>query len=114
MRLNRKLVSLSIWLLSAATVFVAACDNRGQTTTGSGPAAAVGATIDDSIITTKVKSGLLADPQVKGLQASVETHKGAVTLSGSAETQSQISRAVEIARAVDGVKDVENKMNIKK
>ena len=68
----------------------------------------------DSIITTKIKSGLLADPIVKGLDPKVETHKGTVQLSGFVEDQAQMDRVIEIARAVDGVKNVENKMSVKK
>ncbi len=114
MRVNRGLVLLSAWLLSATAVLLAGCDNRSQTASGSAPGSTVGTTIDDSIITTKIKSGLLADPLVKGLDAKVETNKGTVQLSGLVDNQSQMNRAVEIARAVEGVKGVENKLNIKK
>ncbi|MCR4346407.1 MAG: BON domain-containing protein [Sulfuricaulis sp.] len=99
---------------AAAVFFVGGCDNRKETTAGSAPNVSVGTTIDDSIITTKIKSGLLADPVVKGLDPQVETHKGTVQLSGFVEDQAQIERVIEIARSVNGVKNVENKMNIKK
>ena len=113
MRINHKRVLPIIWLLGATAVFAVGCDNRNQTTGSSAPNATVGETIDDSIITAKVKSGLLADPMAKGLDAKVETYNGTVQLSGFVENQSQMNRAVEIARAVVGVKDVENKMNIR-
>jgi hyperosmotically inducible periplasmic protein len=74
----------------------------------------VGTRIDDSVITAKVKSELLADPAVKGLDAKVETYNGIVQLSGFVDSQAQMDRAIEIARAVNGVNGVENKMNIKK
>jgi hyperosmotically inducible protein len=114
MSVSYKLIPLSVSLLSAAAVFIAGCDNRRETTAGSAPNASVGTTIDDSIITTKIKSGLLADPIVKGLDPKVETHKGTVQLSGFVEDQAQMDRVIEIARAVDGVKNVENKMSVKK
>lgn len=114
MRVNHKLILLSAWLVSATAVFVVGCDNRRETTAGSAPNTSVGTTIDDSIITTKVKSGLLADPVVKGLDPQVETHQGTVQLSGFVENQAQMDRVIEIARVVDGVKSVENKMSVKK
>ena len=114
MRANHKLIFLSTCLLSAATVFIVGCDNRQDTTAGSAPNTTVGTTIDDSIITTKIKSGFLAEPAMKGLDPKVETHKGTVQLSGFVENQAQMDRAIEIARTVDGVKNVENKMSLKK
>ncbi len=114
MRVNHKLILLSTWLLSATTVFIVGCDNRRETTAGSAPNTTVGMTIDESITTTKIKSGFLADPALNGLDPKVETHKGNVQLSGFVENQAQMDRAMEIARSVDGVKNVENKMNIRK
>lgn len=105
---------LGIGVLSATVFFMVGCDNRGQTAANSAPGTTVGTTIDDSVITTKIRSGLLADPLVKGLDPKVETHKGTVQLSGFVENQAQMNRAIEIARAVNGVGNVENKMTIKK
>jgi hyperosmotically inducible periplasmic protein len=111
---NRKLVWLSVSILSAAAVFIAGCDDGREATTGSAPNTGVETTIDDSIISTKIKSGLLADPLVKDSEPQVETHQGTVQLSGFVENQAQMERVIEIARAVDGVKHVENKMSVKK
>lgn len=69
--------------------------------------------MDDSTITTKVKTALLADPDVSGLDVKVETFKGVVQLSGFVDSAKQASKAVEIARSVDGVKKVENKLTVK-
>ncbi|HJV83702.1 BON domain-containing protein [Noviherbaspirillum sp.] len=73
----------------------------------------VGAAIDDSIITTKIKSALLADEQVKGTDISVETKMGEVMLSGFVHDKAQIDKAVKIASSVEGVKKVDNKMTVK-
>ena len=73
-----------------------------------------GTTIDDSVITTKVKAALLADPDVKSFDIAVETHKGEVQLSGFVDTQEQMDQAVEIAKKIEGVTNVGNKMSIKK
>lgn len=63
--------------------------------------------INDTWITTKVKSSLLADSDVSGLDVSVETTNGVVTLSGDVDSQAQIDRAVQIASDIDGVTDVD-------
>jgi len=76
--------------------------------------ASVGNTVDDGVITSKVKSALLADPAVKSFDVAVQTRMGVVQLSGFANDQAQIARAVEIAKAVDGVKSVSNEMSVKK
>lgn len=73
----------------------------------------IGNTVDDALITTKVKSILLADPDIKGLAIAVETRKGEVLLSGFASSQAQIDRAIDIARRTDHVKGVENRISLK-
>jgi hyperosmotically inducible protein len=67
-----------------------------------------GKLIDDAWITTKVKTLLLKDEGVKGLDVKVETHKGMVLLSGWVNDRSQIAQAEKIARGVEGVKMVSN------
>jgi len=79
-----------------------------------GKAATVGNTLDDSIITTRVKTVLLADPDVKGVDIGVVTRKGEVQLSGFVGTQVQIDRAVALAQVVEGVQSVVNQMSVKK
>lgn len=90
---------------------VAGTSAPGGTTTGS--SASIGNEIDDSVVTTKVKSALLNDPDVKSIDFKVETRKGEVLLSGFAASESQISRAVQVAQAVPGVKSVDNKVSLK-
>ena len=73
----------------------------------------VGTEIDDSVVTAKVKSALLANPDVKSFDIKVETRKGQVQLSGFVGTQARIDSAVALVRKVEGVKDVENGMSLK-
>lgn len=73
-----------------------------------------GAVIDDTVITTKVKTALLADSDIKGLDVNVDTAQGVVTLNGAVNNQTQIDRAAKIAGEVDGVKSVVNNLSIKK
>ena len=69
--------------------------------------------VDDTTITTKVKSALLGDDSVKSFEISVETFKGVVQLSGFVDTADQKSAAEHDAMAVAGVKDVNNNLTIK-
>jgi hyperosmotically inducible protein len=74
----------------------------------------LGHRVDDGIITTKVKSALLADPAVKSFDIAVATRKGEVQLSGFVDNQGQIDQAVAIAHKVDGVTGIGNELSIKK
>ena len=69
--------------------------------------------VDDSAITTKVKSLLANDDFFKSFQISVETYKGIVQLSGFVNTQQAVDKAGEIARSVEGVKSVKNDLILK-
>lgn len=64
--------------------------------------------INDTWITTKVKSSLLADSDVAGLNVEVETVNGEVRLSGNVDSQAQADRAVQIARDIEGVTNVDS------
>jgi osmotically-inducible protein OsmY len=69
--------------------------------------------VDDSVITTKVKSLLAADDFLKSFQIGVETYKGAVQLSGFVNSQKAVDKAIEIARSVKGVQSVKNDLIVK-
>ena len=69
--------------------------------------------VDDTAITTKVKSTLLADKEVSGLHINVETTKGVVHLSGTASTRYEANKAAELARGVAGVKSVHSDVRVK-
>ena len=69
--------------------------------------------VDDSVITTKVKSLLAADDFLKSFEIGVETRKGIVQLSGFVDSQKAVNRAVEITRSVGGVKSVKNSLIVK-
>jgi hyperosmotically inducible protein len=70
--------------------------------------------VDDSVITTKVKSLLANDDFLKSFQITVETYKGTVQLSGFVDSQKAIDKAGEVAGGVKGVKSVKNNLNVKK
>lgn len=69
--------------------------------------------VDDSVITGKVKLAILNEPTLKSAEINVETFKGVVQLSGFVNSQADISKAVAVARGVEGVKSVKNDMRLK-
>lgn len=69
--------------------------------------------IDDSVITTKVKTALLRCPLVAGTDVHVETFKNRVQLSGFVDEMRQAEQAITLSREVEGVGVVENRMSIK-
>lgn len=72
-----------------------------------------GGFIDDSVITTKVKSALLAEKNIRSTQITVTTFKGKVQLSGFVRSQEEINLAVNAAKNVVGVTQVHNSLIIK-
>jgi hyperosmotically inducible protein len=76
------------------------------------PDRSLGEHVDDTVITVAVKTRLLDDPQVKGLQIDVDTRDGVVFLTGNVHSQAESDRAVEIARGTDHVKDVKPNLTI--
>ena len=68
----------------------------------------VGAYVDDSLITTDIKSKMAADKDVAATSISVETLNGVTQLSGFAKSQLEKERAAEIARQAKGVRAVRN------
>jgi osmotically-inducible protein OsmY len=69
--------------------------------------------IDDAAISSKVKSELLISEDTSGTAITVETFKGTVQLSGFVKSAQEKRRAEEIARSVDGVKRVENRISVR-
>jgi osmotically-inducible protein OsmY len=73
----------------------------------------VGAYVDDSVITTQVKSRFVENKTVDAAAISVETLKGTVMLSGFAKSAAERSVAESIARGVNGVKAVKNEIAVR-
>ena len=69
--------------------------------------------VDDSVITTKVKSAILGAPGLNVSEINVETFKGIVQLSGFVATQDSVNLAMSTARSVKGVSSVKNDMRVK-
>lgn len=97
---------LSAFFLAFALVSVVGCAGTPQKE-------GTGEYVDDTVITTKVKSAIFAEPTLKSAEINVETFKGVVQLSGFVNSQDDINRAVRVARSVKGVVSVKNDMRLK-
>jgi osmotically-inducible protein OsmY len=102
---KRNIVIQGLVLLMLIATFTACSATRTHESTGE--------YVDDSVITTKVKSLLAADDFLKSFQIGVESFKGVVQLSGFVNSQKAVDRAVEITRTVNGVKSIKNNLIVK-
>jgi len=105
MKKRNMFIRYFVLLMMIATLMACASTPKQEST---------GEYVDDSVITTKVKTMLASDDFLKSFQVSVETYKGTVQLNGSVDSQKAIDKAGEIASSVKGVKSVKNNLNVKK
>ena len=94
----------SFALVGAAALALGACAHVGEKT---------GEAVDDSMITTKVKTSLLTEKGIDSTDISVKTDNGRVLLSGFVKNENQRSRAEMIARETSGVRSVANRLEVK-
>ncbi|MFC1896434.1 BON domain-containing protein [Thermodesulfobacteriota bacterium] len=102
---KKNIVIYWLVLLMLIVTFAACASTRTQESAGE--------YVDDSVITTKVKSLLAAEDFLKSFQISVETFQGTVQLSGFVNSQKAVDKASDIARNVKGVKSVRNDLIVK-
>jgi hyperosmotically inducible periplasmic protein len=124
---------LTISAAVAAIVALSACNKRDDQTVGQtvdkGVASAkaemkdakeatkeaagnVGLAVTDATITTKINAALVADDQLKALKINVDTKDGKVVLTGAAPDAGSRDRATTMAKAVEGVVDVDNRLTV--
>lgn len=108
---NRHVYASAIAAL-ALLVPLSACNNA-QDKGGAPPHTTIGTEVDDSVITTRVRTALMSNEDVKSLDIKVTTNKGVVLLSGFANSQAQIERGVAVAKSVENVVSVDNKLSLK-
>lgn len=127
----RRWLGLGVFLL-AASVMLLACQRADDAATGERSAAPSGsgssaessgtsessgasstidkAAISDTAITAKVKAALAQDKKISASDISVETSKGEVILSGFVDSPAQMDQIMKVAKNVEGVSKVTNKM----
>ena len=118
-RLKISKTLLAVMLTSAVATGSAYAENNAQTTNESAGQKVdssmnkVGNFMDDSSITAKVKAALVDDEAIKSTDISVKTDKKVVTLSGFVESQAQAEQAVKVAKGVEGVASVSDKLHVR-
>lgn len=105
-------LSISLAVAASAAALITGCNRQDPISVAVSPTT-VGMELDDTVITTRVKSVLLQEENIKGFDIKVETRKGMVLLSGFVDSAAQADLAMGAARAVEGVKEVENGMTVK-
>ena len=121
--------TLGAAVLASLALLVAGCDqpNRSGETTGQKidraadkmaastkeAATKTADAADDAAVTTKVKAALFAEPGLKTLQINVDTKDAVVTLEGTVDSDTLRQRAVQIATATNGVRQVVDKLVVK-
>jgi hyperosmotically inducible protein len=113
MKHNRPIATLLAASFAAAVAVAPAV--HAADPAGSAPKAerSTGTYIDDSVITAKVKAALVEDKQVSAMKIKVQTRNGVVTLTGSVPSAEAGQHALQLAAAVEGVKDVKSDLTVK-
>jgi hyperosmotically inducible protein len=88
-----------------ATLVMACTPTRTQKSAGE--------TIDDAVITTKVKAALVESPTASARQIDVETYRGTVQLNGFVDSAAESTAAAAAARRVEGVTAVKNNLTVR-
>lgn len=105
--------TLSALLVALATTGLVACSSTGDRGPVEQTAANAGRVVDDSVLTAKVKSALIADETTKAYQISVTTFEGTVQLSGFVDDAEARRKASQVASNVEGVRDVKNELEVR-
>jgi osmotically-inducible protein OsmY len=91
-------------VIACSAIAVGGCAHHSK----SGHSRTAGDVVDDSVITTRVKTELLAEKDLNSFDIKVKTQDGRVQLSGFVASQWQIDKAVLVTKSVSGVVQVQN------
>jgi osmotically-inducible protein OsmY len=69
--------------------------------------------IDDTGLTTRVKTAIFNEPMLKVGQVNVESYKGVVQISGFVDSVKASVKATQVAESVKGVQEVKNSLIVK-
>ena len=97
---------IALGLVAGTSAFVSGC-------AATAAHESTGQYVDDSTITSKIKTAFAKDDMVHTFDVHVETYQGVVQLSGFVDIPEQKERAGKLAASVDGVKDVKNNLQVK-
>lgn len=97
---------ISVIAAASALVLLTGCAAGSQQATA-------GQYIDDTTVTTRVKTAIYQEPTLKSAEINVKTFKGRVQLSGFVSTRANMERAGDLAKGVSGVTAVSNDLRLK-
>ena len=100
-------------LAGILAISLAACGKSPDESTAAAPSSSMGDVIDNTVVTARIKSALMANPRINSYDFKVETRNGEVLLSGFVDTQEQLDLAMETVQAVEGVGSIQNKVILK-
>lgn len=108
----RKLVLFGSLFLPLA---LAACDSGERAASEAArdtrqAARQAGEAVGDAAVVTKIKTALAVDEAVKATEIDVDATNGFVTLTGRVANREAADRAARIARGVEGVRGVDNRL----
>ena len=104
-KINALCVVLCLGLSTAAVTFTGCAGNKYDRSTGQ--------YVDDKSAGSRVRKALNDSPEYKFDDVNVDVFRGTVQLSGFVNTSAQKSQAADIAKGVEGVKDVQNNISVK-
>jgi hypothetical protein len=86
--------------------------NNENARVAAGPKPQIGTGGNDLFQFTQARAAIGADPEIQSADIVIDVKGGVLTLSGSVANAAQKARAEQLARAVDGVKEVKNRLRI--
>jgi osmotically-inducible protein OsmY len=108
------MIARRLTFAAAATLALAGLPLLGCATTPAGRTdESAGQWLDSTVITTRVKTALLAEPALKSFQISVKSFKDTVQLSGFVDSSASAALAGRVTAAVPGVAAVKNDLIVK-
>lgn len=99
-----RIISLLVCVGFVTMLFGCASTNKHEST---------GEYVDDTVITSKVKTAIFNEETLKTLQINVKTYKGVVQLSGFVDSAHSVAKAGEVAARVENVVKVRNDLIVK-
>jgi hyperosmotically inducible protein len=101
---SSNLVAAAVAAIALAGAYVAQADESKRS---------AGEYTDDKMLVSKVKTALISDKTADAGEINVEVYKGVVQLNGFVDNDKEKAQAGAVAKAVEGVKGVENNLQIK-
>lgn len=114
MKTRAGVIVLASALAGVMTLLSTGCNKPQEAIATAPPSTRVGADISDSEVSTRVKTVLLQDANLKSFNIAVATLKGDVRLTGLVDNQSQIDQSIKLVRSIPGVHTIHDELGIKK